>query len=101
MPGAYSNDSDTRQGIALTAIERAGGNGAEIVYVGDGLWDYRTASSLGFGFVGITHESDEDRLRSAGASVFLKNYSPPSEFFAAVRRASEFASGHRAGRSVP
>lgn len=95
MAGAYSNDSDTRAGIASAAIERADADGSDIVYVGDGLWDFQTASALGMGFVGITHESEETRLRAAGARVLLRDYTSPETFFEAVLSAAESARGNQ------
>lgn len=73
--GAFANDALTREGIALCAMERSGASRTDVVYVGDGLWDVRTSRALGMRFVGITSESSERRLREAGATVCLHDYS--------------------------
>jgi phosphoglycolate phosphatase-like HAD superfamily hydrolase len=91
MVGAYANDDISRGGIALRALERAVGNAnaesVDCVYVGDGVWDLRNARTLGFRFVGITHEYSEERLRGAGASHCVTDYTDLDAFMDAIENA--------------
>ncbi|MES2207918.1 MAG: HAD hydrolase-like protein [Pseudomonadota bacterium] len=43
---------------------------SRIVSVGDGLWDFKTAKTLGLEFLGIGHGQKAEALRSLGAVVF-------------------------------
>lgn len=86
--GAFANDALTREGIALRAMERSGASRADVVYVGDGLWDVRTSRTLGMRFVGITCESSEGRLRKAGATTCLHDYSDLEAVMKALEEAA-------------
>jgi phosphoglycolate phosphatase-like HAD superfamily hydrolase len=88
FPGGFANDARSRSDIARIAMDRANVSTTDIVYVGDGLWDALTSSALGIRFIGITRESSRDRLRSAGATVFLDDYLDQDAFLAAVRLAT-------------
>ncbi len=88
MPGAFANDAIPRADIARLAIARAGSDGSDVVYVGDGLWDLYTAAELGIRHIGITRESDAGLLRDHGAYTLLEDYHDPDAFFAAIRRAT-------------
>lgn len=82
LPLATSDDSDDRARIIQTAAARAlnvevdqaartlredaQGLGG-VVYVGDGVWDARTARSLGIGFVGVRLRGGPARLHAEGA----------------------------------
>lgn len=87
MPGAFANDSVVREEIVKRAIQLAGVDTDDIVYVGDALWDVRTSAALGLRFIGITKESSAERLRAAGATVCLEEYSNLQVFFDAVHTA--------------
>ncbi len=87
LPAGFANDSIYREEIARRAIALADGVPGDVVYVGDGTWDVRTARAVGMRFIGITEESCPERLRKAGASVCLKDYSDPAAFFEAVSAA--------------
>ncbi len=86
LPSAFADDAWARADIAAFAIGRALGAAFEpqresarafvdrvrneadgIVYVGDGVWDLRTAQLLGLGFVGVRVAGDGERLVAQGA----------------------------------
>lgn len=59
IPLATADDSESRNAIVETALSRARADYdvpefAKIVYVGDGIWDLRTAREMGLGFLGVT-----------------------------------------------
>jgi len=87
LPGGFANDSHSRAEIARHAIARADADTDDVVYVGDGLWDLKTAVALGVRFIGITWESSEERMRAAGATHCLRDYTDMELFFEAVRDA--------------
>lgn len=88
MPGAFANDGISRADIARTAIQRAEVETEDVVYVGDGEWDVRTAAELGMRFVGVVHESDAERLRAAGATTFVTDYADAKAFGVALETAT-------------
>ncbi len=64
-PMATSSERALRHEIIALAVERAGGELADAVYVGDGLWDLRAARLLGIPFIGTGEKARE--LAAAGA----------------------------------
>ena len=88
LPGAFANDAPTRAEIVRTAIERSGVDADDLVYIGDGVWDVRTAAYLDIRFIGIVHESNAENLRAAGASTFLPDYRDPIAFEQALETAT-------------
>ena len=64
----------------LAAIRAGGtiGTWAQVVCVGDGVWDVRTARALGLPFVGIAIRSQAAALRFAGAAVVLDDLNDPA-----------------------
>lgn len=91
MPGAFSDDDFTREGICRAsrqrAEERCGRPIPKVVYVGDGVWDVRTSRALGYGFVGIGRGLSPAKLRAAGAVEILPDFEDTEAFLAAVGRA--------------
>jgi len=77
IPFASSDDSPSREHILRTACERAvakcGGSFDSVTYVGDAPWDVAAARLLGFRFIGISCEGDEEQLRLAGATVVFRD----------------------------
>jgi phosphoglycolate phosphatase-like HAD superfamily hydrolase len=47
---------------------------ARVVYLGDALWDVRACAALGLPFVGVGREERAERLREAGASHVLPDF---------------------------
>ncbi|MBX7257391.1 MAG: HAD family hydrolase [Candidatus Hydrogenedentes bacterium] len=87
LAGGFANDAISRADIARIAAQRTGVQASDIVYVGDGMWDLLTSRELGMRYVGITRESNADRLREAGATALLEDYSDPAAFYAALETA--------------
>lgn len=90
LPGGFSNDDDSREGVVRCAVTRADGlTGAntatyDLAYVGDGPWDVRTSAAMGMRFIGISGDAPPERLYAEGASVCLENYLDQDAFFRAV-----------------
>ena len=79
FPGAFAEDSHSREVIISTAIERASHryhtlSWDKIVYVGDGLWDLRAARRLRIGFVGIARNERRNALLKEGAMTVLNDF---------------------------
>lgn len=88
LAGGFANDAISRADIARIAAQRTGVQASDVVYVGDGMWDLLTSRELGMRYIGITRESNAQRLREAGATALLEDYSDPEAFFAAVNAAT-------------
>jgi len=79
-PAAFAEDGISREEILHTALIKAQtrhrqNNFARVVSVGDGLWDVRAARNLGFPFLGIGGGEGEKKLRRAGATHVIKDFS--------------------------
>jgi len=103
LPGAYSNDDDTREGIVRCAVARAeaaagaGAGARDVVYVGDGPWDVRTSVAENLRFIGITGDASSEPLHAEGAGICLEDYLDQEAFFAAVAGAQVPRPPGRAG----
>lgn len=96
IPSAFADDALSRSAIVMKAMilasgfnfarderaealavigERYGG----IVYVGDGVWDVRTARELGIGFLGIRPAGEEKPLRVEGARTIVRDFKKTGE----------------------
>jgi phosphoglycolate phosphatase-like HAD superfamily hydrolase len=64
-PMATSSDCPRRSEIIKLAAARAGRSLADVVYVGDGVWDFRACRDLGVRFVGTGKRPH--LLKAAGA----------------------------------
>lgn len=79
VPLATSSDRVSRRDIIEHAVARLGGaRGEPVVYVGDGVWDGRAATSLGYGFVGVGAAEKADALRDVGAREVLPDLRAPA-----------------------
>jgi phosphoglycolate phosphatase-like HAD superfamily hydrolase len=79
-PAAFADDGLSREEILHTAVIKAQtcyrqNSFARVVSVGDGLWDVRAARQLGFPFLGIGSGEGEHKLRRAGATHVIKDFS--------------------------
>ena len=78
FPHATADDFLVRTRIISLAVERSrsnmlDGDFSTVTYVGDGLWDFRSAKHLGINFVGMdVHQSG--KLRKAGATKILTHF---------------------------
>jgi phosphoglycolate phosphatase-like HAD superfamily hydrolase len=78
LPMAFVEDGISREEIVQAAVDRATCQQQlfeRIVLAGDGLWDVKTAQKLGLPFVGVAEEKQAERLRQAGVSHVLENFS--------------------------
>ena len=79
-PAAFADDGLSREEILHTAVIKAQtlyrqNNIARVVSVGDGVWDVRTARNLRVPFLGIGSGEGEKKLRRAGATHVIKDFS--------------------------
>lgn len=92
-PAAFSEDGPSRESIVTAAVRRAGeAHGRtdfdRIISIGDGVWDVRTAASLGVGFVGRASADDADRLRREGAEMVISDYLDEPELLRTILAAA-------------
>lgn len=91
IPLICSDDAPQRVTLLRRAIERAGkGSQApfdRIVSIGDGVWDVRAAIDVGVPFVGIGAGARAARLREAGATIILPDFSDPDTLARALEQA--------------
>jgi phosphoglycolate phosphatase-like HAD superfamily hydrolase len=84
LPFASSSDAFSREDILRIAASRAAEKHAaqfsSFSYVGDGVWDVKTAQQLGWRFIGIGAGENADRLRAAGAKIIVRDYRPAESF---------------------
>ncbi len=76
---AFSNSDhyQSREDITLHVIEQARAQikeePKEIIYFGDGVWDYKTCKNLNIKFIGIDVLKDE-KLKNLGAKIVFENF---------------------------
>ncbi len=98
LPAAYGEDGPSRQGIVRAAISRARGEAggadfARIVCIGDGVWDVRTAGSLGYPCIGVAMGKRAARLAAEGASRVVADFSDLEAFLKALEDAAPTVRG--------
>ena len=81
VPAAFADDAATRDDILTLAVarsrERYGHDFERVVYVGDGVWDVRTAMRLNVPFVGVGRDEHAARLRREGATHVVPDLTDP------------------------
>lgn len=87
LPRATSSDAEERPDIIRVAIDRARAHHdvagfRRVLYVGDGIWDLRAARELGLPFLGVGGDAAAAKLRTAGASDVITDYSDPAAVLA-------------------
>jgi phosphoglycolate phosphatase-like HAD superfamily hydrolase len=91
IPYAFSDDDESREGITAIALARAekhyGRSFQNIVYIGDGIWDIRSAQKSGYAFIGIASGDRAEELFSAGATHVFSSYDDSESFLAALATA--------------
>ncbi len=77
LPFSNSSHFKTREGITNHTIQQAtakyDGDFEEIIYFGDGVWDFKTCRNLGIRFIGIDVLRD-GKLRDIGAKTVFRDY---------------------------
>ncbi len=92
IPGAFSDDSHSREAIMQTSLSRAANAHARqdfdsVIYVGDGVWDARACRALDWPFIGIAHDPERiERLRAGGAREVFASYAQGDLFLDALKR---------------
>jgi phosphoglycolate phosphatase-like HAD superfamily hydrolase len=88
IPYAFSDDDESREGITAVALARAEKHYVQsfqdIVYIGDGIWDIRSARKSGYAFIGIASGGQADELFTEGATHVFPNYNDSEGFLAAL-----------------
>jgi phosphoglycolate phosphatase-like HAD superfamily hydrolase len=56
-----------------------------IIYVGDGIWDYKAAKELDIGFIGVDSDNN-GTLQGLGITKLVKDYSDIPKFLAMIDR---------------
>ena len=82
FPFSNSDYHKTREAITLHTVEQAktsyGFDFQDIIYFGDGEWDFKTCKNLGIPFIGIDI-TNNNKLKLLGAKNVFQNYLNPSE----------------------
>jgi phosphoglycolate phosphatase-like HAD superfamily hydrolase len=78
IASAFAEDGPSRHAIVESAIRRTMAyhdqTFANIVLVGDRIWDVKTAQTLRLPFVGVATTEPAELLRRAGAGFVVENY---------------------------
>jgi len=78
VPLASASDHPGRAAIIRHAVRALGRDERDpVVYVGDGVWDGRAATSLGYAFLGVADRAHEEALRGAGAMAVVEDFRDP------------------------
>jgi phosphoglycolate phosphatase-like HAD superfamily hydrolase len=98
VPAAFGEDGPSRQAIVSAAIARARvlagvDDFAHIVCIGDGVWDLRTATSLGLPCIGIGTGAHAERLAAAGAARVVPDFADLAAILNALEDATPAMSG--------
>jgi len=91
IPMATSSDAVSRQEIMQLSEERARTACRiqafdSVAFVGDGLWDLRSASALGYGFVGIGKGDRAVQLTKEGARHVFPDYTDRRRFIQTIEK---------------
>ncbi|MBW4687893.1 MAG: HAD family hydrolase [Komarekiella atlantica HA4396-MV6] len=90
IPYAFSDDDESREGIMAIAHLRAetyyNQLFPDVVYIGDGVWDIRSAKKLGYSFIGIASDNEAKALFNEGAIDIFPNYDEHESFFVAIQK---------------
>jgi beta-phosphoglucomutase-like phosphatase (HAD superfamily) len=80
LPGAFAEDGPSRDSIMQTSYQRAAMTAGcsafeSVVYIGDGVWDVRAATTLGWPCLGVAADPVRaERLRAAGAVAVFPDF---------------------------
>ncbi|MBD2677774.1 MULTISPECIES: HAD family hydrolase [Nostoc] len=97
IPYAFSDDDESREGIMAIAHSRAeiyyDQLFSEVVYIGDGVWDIRSAKKSGYSFIGIACDNQAQALFNEGATDVFPNYDDYESFLLALKKATGITKG--------
>ncbi len=85
LPAAFADHGITREVILATALVMARHtyqqqHFSRIAYIGDGVWDVRTARHLNLDFVGVASGNHEAVLRAEGARAIIQGFTDFDRF---------------------
>ena len=85
LPAAFADHGITREAILAAAMVMARTKYrqpqfTQVTYIGDGVWDVRSAKQLGIGFIGVAHGEKEMALRAAGATAIIQDFTDYDRF---------------------
>ena len=85
VPAAFADHGVTREVIVAAALVMARHayrqpQFARVVYIGDGVWDVRTARQLNLDFIGVASGEREAVLRAEGARAIIQDFSNFDQF---------------------
>lgn len=91
LPIATSDDASERTDIIRAAIARTRKGEASgyrrLVYVGDRPWDVMAAQQLGLSFLGVASGGGAERLKAAGATRIVADFSDKEQVLSHLRAA--------------
>ena len=92
-PAAYAEDGLSREEILEAAVSQSLeqhelSSFENIVSIGDGLWDVRTARRLGFAFLGIGSGQAATMLQKAGAKHLIEDFADYDRFIRVLNEAA-------------
>ncbi|MDZ8078027.1 MAG: HAD hydrolase-like protein [Nostoc sp. DcaGUA01] len=97
IPCAFSDDDESREGIMAIAHSRAetyyNQLFSEVIYIGDGVWDIRSAQKSGYSFIGIASDNQAKALFNEGATDVFPNYDDCESFLLALKKATGITKG--------
>jgi len=98
VPAAFGEDGPSRQSIVAAAIARGRAHAgvddfARRVCIGDGVWDVRTATSLGLPCIGVGTGAGAERLAAAGAARVVPDFTDLAAILNALEDATPPLSG--------
>lgn len=79
----YSRDEIVRKAIQQFSARTRIKNFNSVTYVGDGVWDYRTAKNLGIGFIGIDFNQN-GKLSDNGVENVLTEFPDTEDFLSII-----------------
>jgi phosphoglycolate phosphatase-like HAD superfamily hydrolase len=90
IPAAFADDGITREEVIKRAIGRAQNLYRQecfdqVIYIGDAVWDVRTARQLGFAFLGVGSSERETALRAEGATAIICDFTDFDRFLRMLR----------------
>lgn len=90
IPMGSSDGKITREEITQKAIELAKQKYgvkefSKTIYVGDGVWDFRTCRNLGIPLIGIDVRGN-GKLAALGHQMILRDYNQPEEFLSLLEK---------------
>jgi phosphoglycolate phosphatase-like HAD superfamily hydrolase len=85
IPAAFADHGVTREVIVAAALVMARHTYqqqrfARLVYIGDGVWDVRTARQLNLEFIGVASGECEAVLRAEGARAIIQDFTNFDQF---------------------